>query len=264
MSLVLKGVSVSIGPRRVIQDVTAEVPDGQVLALLGRNGAGKTTLVRGLAGLLPARGTVLLDGADIGSLLPGPRSRLMGYVAQDLAGASTRLTVLELLVLAQNSSRLSWQATPDSVNRAEAVLGLLRLHGFAAAFPGELSGGQRQMVHLALALVRRPRLLLLDEPTSALDLANQLHLLTAVRDYTVREGIATVMILHDLSLAARFADNVLMLQDGRVTHGGPVRTVMTEAVIGSVYGVSCRLLPVDGNGAFAVYPLDPTPQGATP
>jgi len=255
LSLVLRGFSVSIGAATIVHDVAAEVPPGQVLALLGRNGAGKTTLVRGLAGLLPAHGSAVLDGVDIAALLPGPRSRVMGYVAQDLAATSARLTVLELLVLAQNSDRMSWQATPDSLARAGAVLERLHIGAFAGSRPAALSGGQRQMVHLALALVRRPRLLLLDEPTSALDLANQLHLLTVVREYTAREGIVTVMILHDLSLAARFADAALMMEQGRITHAGPVGSVMTEEIIGTVYGVRCRLLPVGEGSHFAVYPL---------
>ena len=257
MSLVLDGFSVAIGRRTVVQGVDATVADGTVTALLGRNGAGKTTLVRGLAGLLPSAGRAVLDGTDVSALPPGPRSRVVGYVAQDLAGVATRLTVLELLLLAQNSDRLSWRATPDSLGRAAEVLALLRLDAFAERLSAELSGGQRQMVHLALALVRRPRLLLLDEPTSALDLANQLHMLGVVRAYTEREGIATVMILHDLGLAARFADGVVMLDAGRVVEAGPAGVVMTEDTIGRVYGVSCRVVPVPGSAFRAVYPLAP-------
>ena len=255
MSLALTDVSVSIGRKTVVHGVRAEAGAGEVLALLGRNGAGKTTLVRGLAGLLPVRGAVVLEGRDIARLPPGPRSRLIGYVAQDLAAVAARLSVLELLVLSQNSDRLSWHATPDSLARAASVMEMLDIAAFAGSWVGELSGGQRQMVLLALALVRRPRLLLLDEPTSALDLANQLHLLGVVKDYTRREAIATVMILHDLSLAARFADGVVMLEGGRVTHAGATGEVMTEAVIGEVYGVDCRVLPVNGSVFRAVYPM---------
>src|SRR5690606_10700001 len=146
-----------------------------------------------------------------------------------------RLSVLELLLLVQNSDRMSWQAASDSMQQAQHVLDMLDLTRFTDRMPAEMSGGQRQMVMLALALVRRPKLLLLDEPTSALDLANQLRMLTRVREYTCQEGIATVMILHDLSLAARFADRVAMLRDGRLVHEGTVDAVMTEARIAEIY-----------------------------
>jgi iron complex transport system ATP-binding protein len=259
MSLVLEGVSVAIGRKRIVDRVDARIDGGECLALLGRNGAGKTTLIRALAGLLPARGRVLLDGADLTALPPGPRSRRVGYVAQDLSAISVRLSVLELLLLAQNGDRMSWQAAPDSLARAGAVMEMLRLDAFATAMPAELSGGQRQMVSLALALVRRPRLLLLDEPTSALDLANQLHLLALVREHTRREGIVTMMILHDLSLAARFSDRAMMLEAGRVVHAGPTDEVMTEERIGRVYDVSCRVLAVEGSAFRAIYPLSAAP-----
>ena len=134
---------------------------------------------------------------------------------------------------------------------------MLRLERFAGKPAGELSGGERQMVLLALALVRRPRLLLLDEPTSALDLANQLHLLQVLTDYTRRERIVTVAILHDLSLAARFADRVVMLRDGRVAHSGPTGAVMTEPVVRDMFGVDCRLVDVPGSPHRALYPLAP-------
>jgi len=262
MSLILNDLSVAIGRRTIVRGVSVTAGAGECLALLGRNGAGKTTLVRGLAGLWPVTGEALLEGKVLTALSAAARSRLIGYVSQDFASVTARLSVLELLLLVQNSDRMSWQPAPDSLERAHRMLDMLRLTRFAGRMPGELSGGQRQMVMLALALVRQPRLLLLDEPTSALDLANQLHMLELVRDYTRREGIVTVMILHDLSLAARFADRALMLEDGRVIHEGPVGAVMTETRIAQVYGVSCHVLPVPGGTYRAVYPVAPlTPGG---
>jgi iron complex transport system ATP-binding protein len=257
MSLTLDDVAVSIGRRRIIAEISATLPPGSCTALLGRNGAGKTTLIRGLAGLLPARGRAVLEGADLFAIPPGPRSLLVGYMAQDLSAMSARLSVLELLLLAQNSSRLAWQAREGSMQRAQELLASLRLHELAARIPAELSGGQRQMVLLALALVRSPRLLLLDEPTSALDLANQLHLLTLVRDYTRRHGIVTMLILHDLSLALRFADQVMMLESGRLLEVGDARHVMTAENIRTVYGVECQLLPVASEDYHAVCPIRP-------
>lgn len=257
MNLILRNFSVNIARTRIVRDVSFTARAGECLALLGCNGAGKTTLVRGLAGLWPAQGDAMLGEQMLGTLPPAARSRLIGYVAQDFASLTARLSVLELLLLVQNSDRISWQAAPESQARAHHVLAMLNLTRFTDRMPAEMSGGQRQMVMLALALVRQPRLLLLDEPTSALDLANQLRMLTRVREYTRREGIVTVMILHDLSLAARFADRAVTLRDGALVHAGTVDTVMTAERIAEIYGVSCHVLPVPGGDWRAIYPVAP-------
>ncbi|MFT8243648.1 ABC transporter ATP-binding protein [Roseomonas sp. BN140053] len=250
----IEDLHVRIGRHPVVKGVSVSLEAGQCLAVLGRNGAGKTTLVRGLAGLLPARGKVLLDGQDLTALSPADRSRQIGYVAQGVTQVSAQLTTFDLLLLAQNGGRADWRATPESLRRAEAMLDLLHLHPLAQRAPGEMSGGQRQMVALALALVRQPRLLLLDEPTSALDLANQLHLLELVREHTRRTGIVTVMVLHDLNLATRYADAVAMLENGVLLHDGDTAGAMTRERLARVYGVDCHILPVQG-GHTAIYPL---------
>ncbi|MFC0384922.1 ABC transporter ATP-binding protein [Muricoccus vinaceus] len=254
MSLSLEDLGVRIGRHRAVRGVSCAVAAGECLAVLGRNGAGKTSLVRGVAGLLPVTGAIRLDGQDLTALGPAERSRRIGYVAQGVAQLSAQLTVFDLLLLAQNGGQFAWAAPRESLHRAEAMLDLLGLQPLARRTPAEMSGGQRQMVALALALVRRPAVLLLDEPTSALDLANQLHLLELVRTHTRRAGMATVMVLHDLNLASRYADSVLMLEDGAPVHAGPAAEVLTEERLARVYGVDCRILAMEG-GHRAIYPL---------
>ncbi len=250
-------ITIRIGGRAIVERVDLEVAPGECLAVLGRNGAGKTTLIRGLAGLLKLQGRVTLDGSALDRLSPAERTRRVGYVAQGVAQLSAQLTVFDLLLLARNGNRVGWQVPRSDLARAEAMLNLLGLTALAGRMPAELSGGQRQMVSLALALVREPRLLLLDEPTSALDLANQLQLLDIIRDYTRREGIVTLMVLHDLNLATRYSDRVVMLEAGRLRYAGTTKDAFTQARLAEIYHVDCHILPLE-SGHTAIYPLAAT------
>lgn len=254
-SLSVRDLKVRIGDRTILQKTSFSLAGGQSMALLGRNGAGKSTLVKALAGLLTASGQISLDGMALDAMTPTERSHLLGYVAQDFASVNARLSVYELLLLCQNSHRRSWRVERESLTRADDVLALLRLEPLAQRMPAEMSGGQRQMVALALALVRQPRLLLLDEPTSALDLANQLHLLNTVQQYTRTQGILTLMVLHDLNLASRYADQVMLLQDGQLLGQGDAESMLTEQRLQQIYGVQCQIVPVAGYQA--IYPLAP-------
>ncbi|WP_168208261.1 ABC transporter ATP-binding protein [Agrobacterium sp. T29] len=166
-----------------------------------------------------------------------------------------QLSVFELLMLAQNGGRQSWRATPESACRAEEIISVLGLERFANTSPANLSGGERQMISLAIALVRQPKLLLLDEPTSALDLANQLHILDVVQDYTRKNGIVTLAILQDLNLATRYADSVLLLSKGRKAACGTMNEILTVDRIANLYGVECRMLNVDEGRFSAIYPV---------
>ena len=254
--LKVENLSVTLGGKQIVQNIGFAAEAGTCLAILGRNGAGKTTLIRALGGLLAMRGKVWLENEEISALPPVCRGCKIGYVAQDLSALNGRLTVLELLVLAQNSHLAGWRAPPERVNAAAAILERFNIAALAHRMPLELSGGQRQMVGLALALVRNPTLLLLDEPTSALDMANQLHLLSTVRDYTAEHRIVTLMIVHDLNLVTRYADTALMLKDGAVASCGPVGEILTRESIADIYGVNCHIESIPG-GHQIIYPLAP-------
>lgn len=264
MTLKLQGYGVSIGRRPIVRDIVIEAQPGEILAVLGPNGAGKSTFMKGLCALRPASGVATIEGTDILSAKPATRSRLVGYVAQDVSHLNVQLSVFELLLLAQNGGRHSWRATPESFRMVEETLDMLSLSRFAQNQPAWLSGGERQMISLALALVRKPKLLLLDEPTSALDLANQLQMLDAVLAYTKERQIVTLAILHDMNLATRYAASTLVLKGG-VTHAaGRTKTVLTSAMIAEVYGVDCRMVDVEEGRFTAIYPLSvTTPRAAS-
>jgi iron complex transport system ATP-binding protein len=255
VTLALQNYQVSIGARQIVQPMALTVQPGELLAVLGPNGAGKSTFMKGLCGLRPAQGLAMIGGVDLLRATPFQRSTMVGYVAQDLAHLSVLMTVFELMLLAQSGGRHSWRVANENFVRAEETLKILGLARFANARPITLSGGERQMIALALALVRRPKLLLLDEPTSALDLANQLQMLDVVAAYTRDFNIVTLVILHDMNLATRYANKALVLDRGRALPVGPCRDVLTPAMIAEIYGVHCKVVEVDEGRFTAIYPL---------
>ncbi|THF52444.1 ABC transporter ATP-binding protein [Allorhizobium terrae] len=255
MSLTLQDYQVAIGGRQIIKPMALTVHPGEVLAVLGPNGAGKSTFMKGLCGLRPAQGQAMIDDVDLLHAAPFARAQLVGYVAQDLAHLSVQMSVFELMLLAQSGGRHTWKVAKDNFTKAEETLGILGLTRFANLKPSTLSGGERQMIALALALVRRPKLLLLDEPTSALDLANQLHMLDVVQAYTRQYNIITLVILHDMNLATRYASKALVLDRGKALPVGPCREVLTPDMIAEIYGVYCQVIDVDDGRFSAIYPL---------
>ncbi|SJL84484.1 ABC transporter ATP-binding protein [Vibrio palustris] len=247
-------LAVTIGRNEILKPVSFDLDAGQSLALLGRNGAGKSTLVKGLAGLVKSTGMTKVDSLTINDMTAKDRSQIIGYVAQDFSSTSVRLCVFELLLLAQNSQNMSFRASPESLVLAQEMLDRLGLAHLSDRMLSEMSGGQRQMVALALALIHKPKLLLLDEPTSALDLSNQLQLLQVVRDYTKEHDIYTIMVLHDLNLAHRFADQTMILESGDIAAAGDTHEVLTSEQIAKSYGVNCEVF-VGSDGFRSIHPL---------
>lgn len=238
MSLSIHDVSVRYGARQVLSGLG--VPDlraGEVTVLAGPNAAGKSTLLRAIAQLQRYKGHIALDGVDLAQL-PGPkRAARMGFMPQTLPSGSS-LVVLESVVAALRAAPDGGTVRADA--RAMAALERLDIADLAMRRLDELSGGQRQMVSLAQAIVRDPQLLLLDEPTSALDLSRQMRLLAELRKLAA-EGRIVVAVLHDLGLAAQWADRIVMLQNGRLHSDGPAAKVVTPAMLAQVYGVRARV-----------------------
>jgi iron complex transport system ATP-binding protein len=226
-------------PRRpVITDMTLPlIRSGEVTALVGPNAAGKSTLLRALAGLLPTYGEALLDGTDILRLTAQARANLVGYMPQT-APLAAGLTVLEGMLSALHVTGAPRGGSP--VDRAISVLSHIGIAELALEPLHRLSGGQRQLASLAQSIVRQPRLLLLDEPTSALDLRHQFETMELVREYAC-EGRIAVVVLHDLTFAARWADNIVVMANGRLECVGTPRDTITPRMLASVYGVIARV-----------------------
>jgi iron complex transport system ATP-binding protein len=193
---------------------------GRLTALIGPNAAGKSTFLRCLAGLLRGQGAVHVGDHAVASLRAAERTKLVGYLPQDLPNTAA-LTVFEAILVAHRQARPGWRVDDRDVAAVSAVLARLGLTDLAVRHLGELSGGQRQLVAVGQALAAEPRVLLLDEPTSSLDLHHQLGLLTLVTDLAVERRMTVVLAIHDLNLAARFADRMLVLHGGRIAARAP-------------------------------------------
>ncbi|CBS91134.1 ABC transporter ATP-binding protein [Azospirillum lipoferum] len=230
-------------PRRRIIDGLSLPPlrAGTVAALVGPNGAGKTTLLRALAGLLPATGDVRYDGQALLQMTPAERARYVTYMPQSLP-QGIALSVIESVVTALRVSTLV-KDRPESLVHAEADAVLQRLGiGHLALSPlDELSGGQRQLVSLAQSIVRRPRILLLDEPTSALDPRHQIDVMQAVTETAKTEGMIVLAVLHDLNLALRWVDMVVLLSEGALAAAGTPEDAITAETLAAFYRISGRV-----------------------
>jgi iron complex transport system ATP-binding protein len=260
VKLTVSDVCVEFHRVPALRDVGLEAAPRTITALIGPNGAGKSTLLRCAYGLVPYRGRILLDEMDARALGSRGLSHLAAYLPQDLH-ARSRLTVLEVVLLGKLGS-LGWHVRDSDIAHARASLEAVGM-ALAADRPIiELSLGQRQLAFVAQALVRGPRLLLLDEPTSALDLRHQLELLVLIRRIVEERGATAVIALHDLNLASRFADRMVLLAHGQVHAAGAPVEVLTCETIRRAYGVDAEIHRRD-DGVIAVTPLRALPGAST-
>lgn len=238
--LSISGLSAGYGGRMVLQRLDLPpTPPGTLVALVGPNAAGKSTLLKAIAGLLPAIGGIRLDGEELAGQPPARRLRRIGYLPQALPQASA-LVAYEALLSALSATDPA-RPRPQAEAAIEQVLTALDLRDLAFRRMGELSGGQRQMVGLAQVMVRRPRLLLLDEPTSALDLRWQLRVLAGVRRLAEADQAIALFAIHDLNLALRFCDRIVVLREGRVLAAGEPAAVFDAELLARAYGVQGRV-----------------------
>lgn len=223
--------SVFKGRTQILHPIQIVVPAGRVLGVIGPNGAGKSTLLRSLAGI------DRLDAHWNGD--PLPREQI-GYMPQAFQ-MNARLSVLEAVLLGKREG-LGWRVAPADLDAASKVLSDLGLAHLEGATMDRLSGGQQQMVLLAQRILRAPRLLILDEPTSALDLHHQLVIFRHLRAYAEANNAVVVLALHDLTLAARFCDQLLLIDKGKNLAHGDCETVLTAGQIAQSWDISPELL----------------------
>lgn len=241
--LTVENLSLSRGGLRLLDEVSFQAPRGQVTGVIGPNGAGKSSLLTALPGLHPAerKGRALLDGRDLAQLPAALRAKKLALVEQAPLTES-RLSLREVVALGRIPHQSRFQREESAADRAvvDAALRLTGLTSRAARPYASLSGGEQQRVHLARALAQEPQLLLLDEPTSHLDIRAQFLLMGLVRDWASSGRIALI-VLHDLGLAARFCDQLIVLAKGRVQAMGPPKEALTPELLRKVYGVDARI-----------------------
>ena len=261
-------VSLAYGPRTVVTDLSLAVPDGRVSVIVGPNACGKSTLLRGLARLLrPSGGSVLLDGKEIHRAPSREVARKLGLLPQNPV-APEGVTVADLVGRGrhphQGAFRRWTRADEEAVTEALVLTDTLDL---ADRIVEELSGGQRQRVWIAMALAQGTDLLLLDEPTTYLDVAHQVEMLDLLADLNGRRGTTVVMVLHDLNLAARYADHLVAMRAGAIVAEGSPHDVVTEDVVRAVFGLDNRVIPDPVSRTPLVVPVGrhhaPTPEGST-
>ncbi len=252
-ALELAGVSVRLARRRVVQDVSVSVPSGRWLSVVGANGAGKSTLLRAVVGLVRHEGVIRLGGRDNATITNRQRARLVTMVAQNpVLPPAMSVNAYALLGRTAHLGPLGRESA-DDLDRVAQALQRLDASGLATRRLGNLSGGEAQRVTIARALVQDTPLLLLDEPTSSLDIGHQLAMLDLVDELRRERGLAVLSTMHDLTLAAQYADELLLLHQGTVVAAGPPASVLCEDNLTRYYGARVRVVR-DGE-ALVVVPL---------
>ncbi|MEU6181493.1 ABC transporter ATP-binding protein [Streptomyces coeruleorubidus] len=240
--LAARGVTVGYGARTVIDDLDVAIPPGVITTIIGPNGCGKSTLLRTLSRLLkPSKGTVVLDGDDIARLRTRDVARKLGLLPQAPV-APEGLTVADLVARGRHPHQ-SWlrQWSSDDADVVERALAMTGVSDLADRPVDALSGGQRQRVWISMTLAQGTDLLLLDEPTTYLDLAHAMDVLDLVDDLH-ESGCTVVMVLHDLNLAARYSDNLIVMRAGSILAQGHPRDVLTAGLLHEAFGLRAKVI----------------------
>lgn len=235
----VQNVNFAYHSQAILRDIQFSVEPGEITAIIGPNGAGKSTLLKCLGGLLRPKGTIEIEGKALKSFSRKDRAALMSYLSQD-HGTQAALNVFEVVLLGKIHS-LSYKISDKEMEEVMSALRQFKLEALASRNIGELSGGQRQLVFIAQALVQNPRILLMDEPTSSLDLHHQFEMLELIQRLTVDNHLTTVMTLHHLDLAARYADKIIILHEGEVYDTGAPQDVFTTEMFQRVYKVNATI-----------------------
>ncbi len=253
-TLAARAVTLGYGDAPVVEGLSLDVPQGKITVIVGANACGKSTLIKALARLLvPRHGTVVLDGADIRSLPTAEVARILGLLPQSPV-APEAITVADLVARGRFPHqgwlrrRFDDDAVVDDALRSAGVADL------AGRSIDSLSGGQRQRVWIAMALAQQTDVLLLDEPTTYLDVSHQIDVLDLLVDLNRERGTTIVMVLHELSLAFRYADHLVAMKGGRVVAEGAPAEVVNAQLVREVFGIEAVVVPDPASGAPLVSP----------
>lgn len=236
--------------KQILKNVTLTLPSGKFTAILGPNGSGKTTLMKQINRILtPQAGRITMNGVDAASMSTGDLARTVAYVPQ-MTGGMMAGSVMDTVMLGRKPY-IKWKPSEEDIEIVSNCLMRFHLEGIAQREFNALSGGQKQTVLIARALAQTPRLYLFDEPVSFLDVRNQLEIMTAARELVDRDGKTVIMVLHDLNMALRFADHIVIMKEGNVFARGAPQEVITEENILAVYGTHAQIR----NGEYVITSL---------
>lgn len=251
-SLCVNGLTAGYAERPVLESMDLDIAPGEITVIVGANACGKSTLLRTLSRLLPpSRGEVLLDGKSIHRL----PARQLGLLSQSPI-APEGITVLDLVSRGRHPHQGLFQRwTHDDDTAVLAALNATDTAALAERAVEELSGGQRQRVWIAMALAQQTDILLLDEPTTFLDINHQVEVLDLLTDLNHARGTTIVMVLHELNLAARYADVLIAMSDGQIHASGPPEQVLTREMVKEVFGLKSHITPDPVTGKPMMVPV---------
>ncbi len=247
-------------PVPVLSDIEFSVRDGELVAILGINGAGKSTLLKCMNRILkPENAEIKIDSMNINDLSLLELSKLVSYVPQSIM-TNFSMDVFDVVMLGRRP-HISWRISNEDRDKVSKTLQLFDLEDFAFRRFDQLSGGERQRVIVAKAVVQSPSLFLFDEPTSDLDLKNQIEVMKRIRNLVENKGMrrAALVAVHDINLAARFADRIILLNNGRIQAFNTPKSVLTEQNISEVFGVKCTILSATDESPMRVLVEDEIP-----
>jgi len=250
--LKVKDMEFNYASVHVLKDICIELAASEMLSVIGPNGAGKSTLLRCIDRILsPQKGCILLDGQNIKKMSRMELAKKMGYIPQS-ATQVFPATVFDVVLMGRRP-HIGWRSGEEDTEKVLETLQLLNIEDLSMRDINELSGGQQQKVFIACALTQEPDVLLLDEPTSNLDIRHQLEVMDIIKNIVREKKISAIMAIHDLNLAARYADRIIMMNSGKIFSAGDPVSVLTPDNIKEVYGVEAEV--IDKRGRPHIVPI---------
>lgn len=248
MALEIRNFSCFYGDRPVLEEVsTIPYKPGYLHTVIGPNGTGKSSFFKSLVRMVKCRGEVFLYEEDLDNV---PKTNLNSYLFYLPSDTSTtaQISVFETLILTRKQGKdcSSWRCTDEDLEGVASILEKLKIEHLSDCYISELSSGQRQMVSIAQALLKEPKVLLLDEPTSTLDLHHQIKTMEIIRNLTREKNIITLIAIHDLNLASRYGDTITVFKSGRLFCSGTVGDILTRETVEEVYSIRAQILWEEG------------------
>lgn len=245
MEIKIDDVEFSYTSTPVLKDIRLDLNGAQLVSILGPNGVGKSTLIHCINNILtPTLGSVMVDDVDVKSFKLKELAKIMGYVPY-ASSDSFPLTVVDTVLMGRHPHS-NWKSTEKDLDIVYETLEMLGIEDLAMRPFNELSAGQHQKVMLARGFAQEPKVLLLDEPTSNLDIRHQMEVTMLLKNMSMKKGILVIMISHDINIAAKYSDKVIMMSEGTIYVAGKPKDVINEENIRSVYQVDSKIIEDEG------------------